>query len=239
MAQNLILIDLISNTGRVAIASAEGQLLASRVWENERSHAEFLVHHIEDCLSEAGKTYADISKIGVINGPGSFTGIRVAISCAKALQISLNVPVVCVNTLAVWGKAAAYCLPSSAPIGALSPIMGEGNSPIIIAQDVRRNELAVQIFSPAGEPFSDMRHASVDQIELPEGAFFIAGSGAQSLIARFGADRLKLLNISDEHVLTALAQLTITTSSNTEIAPFYIRPSDAQLPKAMLTFTHV
>ena len=45
---------------------------------------------------------ADLTAIGVIVGPGSFTGIRMGIAYAKGLGIGLNIPVVGVNLFELY-----------------------------------------------------------------------------------------------------------------------------------------
>ena len=48
----------------------------------------------EKFIAECGASWRDISAIGVVVGPGSFTGIRLGIAYAKGLAMGLNVPVV-------------------------------------------------------------------------------------------------------------------------------------------------
>lgn len=48
----------------------------------------------EKFLNECGATWRDISAIGIVVGPGSFTGIRLGIAYAKGLGMGLNIPVV-------------------------------------------------------------------------------------------------------------------------------------------------
>ena len=55
--------------------------------------SEALVLEIENLLNIISKNYKDLSKIIVINGPGSFTGIRTSVTVAKVLGLSLNIPV--------------------------------------------------------------------------------------------------------------------------------------------------
>ena len=55
--------------------------------------SEALVAEIENLLNSASKSYKDLTKIIVINGPGSFTGIRTGVTVAKVLALSLNIPV--------------------------------------------------------------------------------------------------------------------------------------------------
>ena len=53
-------------------------------------------------MQENGVKMSDLSAIGVIVGPGSFTGIRMGIAYAKGLGIGLNVPVVPVNAFELY-----------------------------------------------------------------------------------------------------------------------------------------
>ena len=51
----------------------------------------------EKFLAECGAQWSDLTAIGVVVGPGSFTGIRLGIAYAKGLALGLNIPVVPVN----------------------------------------------------------------------------------------------------------------------------------------------
>jgi tRNA threonylcarbamoyl adenosine modification protein YeaZ len=55
--------------------------------------SEVLVTKIENSLKKIKKDYDNISKIIIINGPGSFTGIRCSVTFAKMMKISLSVPI--------------------------------------------------------------------------------------------------------------------------------------------------
>ncbi|MBQ2017442.1 MAG: tRNA (adenosine(37)-N6)-threonylcarbamoyltransferase complex dimerization subunit type 1 TsaB [Alphaproteobacteria bacterium] len=48
----------------------------------------------EKFINECGATWRDISAIGIVVGPGSFTGIRLGIAYAKGIGMGLNIPVV-------------------------------------------------------------------------------------------------------------------------------------------------
>lgn len=48
----------------------------------------------ERFITECGAKWSDITAIGVVVGPGSFTGIRIGIAYAKGLAMGLNIPVV-------------------------------------------------------------------------------------------------------------------------------------------------
>jgi len=55
--------------------------------------SEVLVTKVENSLKKIKKNYNNISKIIIINGPGSFTGIRCSVTFAKMMKISLSIPI--------------------------------------------------------------------------------------------------------------------------------------------------
>jgi len=57
---------------------------------------------VMDLLKESGAKMSDLTAIGVVVGPGSFTGIRMGIAYAKGLGIGLNIPVVPVNAFELY-----------------------------------------------------------------------------------------------------------------------------------------
>ena len=64
-----------------------------------KTHSEALLPHVESVLKEAKLTLNDIDAFAVTNGPGSFTGVRIAVSAVKGMAFALNKPVYAVSTL--------------------------------------------------------------------------------------------------------------------------------------------
>lgn len=56
----------------------------------------------EKFIAECGASWRDISAIGVVVGPGSFTGIRLGIAYAKGIALGLNIPVVGINAFDLY-----------------------------------------------------------------------------------------------------------------------------------------
>ncbi|MBM4184008.1 MAG: tRNA (adenosine(37)-N6)-threonylcarbamoyltransferase complex dimerization subunit type 1 TsaB [Gemmatimonadetes bacterium] len=77
--------------GSVAVGFGD-EVLASGALEVRQEHASRLVPMIDQALSEAGVRPADLAGILVGEGPGSFTGVRVAAATAKGLAHALGLP---------------------------------------------------------------------------------------------------------------------------------------------------
>lgn len=56
----------------------------------------------EKFMNDAGAKWSDLRAIGVVVGPGSFTGIRLGIAYAKGLAMGLNIPVVPINAFELY-----------------------------------------------------------------------------------------------------------------------------------------
>lgn len=78
-----------------------GEVVAARVVDSDRAHAERLVPTVRDVVAEAGLALSDLDALAVGVGPGRFTGLRVGVTTAKALALALAVPVVGLGTLEV------------------------------------------------------------------------------------------------------------------------------------------
>lgn len=85
--------------GSVAVAH-DGDVRARGVLRVQTGHASGLVPMIDQVLSEAGVARHELSGVVVGEGPGSFTGVRVAAATAKALSRALDLPLWAVSSLA-------------------------------------------------------------------------------------------------------------------------------------------
>lgn len=103
----ILLIDTSGETGSVALADTDAAVPGgvSAVLPG-RSASEQLVATTRELLTQAGVDLHAVNAIAVVNGPGSFTGVRVGVSAAKGLCEALGVPVVAVSRLAVLAESA-------------------------------------------------------------------------------------------------------------------------------------
>lgn len=101
-------VDTCGPLGSVALARIEGEK-ARILGQKElagRSYSATLIASLGDLLAEKGEKLAAVGAIVVVNGPGSFTGVRVGLSAVKGLAEPGRIPVVAVSRLRVLASKA-------------------------------------------------------------------------------------------------------------------------------------
>ncbi len=114
-------------------ATDKGEVLAEEEVFTRGQHASVLLPAIRDVLKRAGIGVEELDAVAVSVGPGSFTGLRVGLSVAKALAYARKMPVLGIPTLTVVAHAA----PSDA-------------EHIAAALDARKGELYAAVFRRRG-----------------------------------------------------------------------------------------
>src|SRR5881397_3899678 len=149
-----------------------GKLIAQESQAMKRGHAEALMPLIARVMKESGIAFAALDRIAVTTGPGSFTGLRVALSAARGIGLAAGKPVVGVTTLSAY----------AAPI-----VSDSGEQPIISAIDARHDHVYLQVVSGNGGALLTPRVAPIT--EALEAACFgaphLIGNAAKILSDRW------------------------------------------------------
>lgn len=95
----VLLISTCGVEGVVALANEEGVLSEQPL--PGRGASEALMPALKRVLAVSGCTVADLSAIAVVDGPGSFTGVRVGLAAAKGLCQASGAPLITVSRLAL------------------------------------------------------------------------------------------------------------------------------------------
>ncbi len=84
----------------MSIALVEDNLLKATTTINTiRNHSIYVLPTINDLMAKAGWQPADLDRVVVAQGPGSYTGIRIAVTTAKTLAMTLGIDLVGVSSL--------------------------------------------------------------------------------------------------------------------------------------------
>lgn len=130
----LLALDCAQRLCAVALYDAEsGTVLARRDPEIGRGHAELLPGLVEEVFAGAGLSFADVDRIAVTVGPGSFAGIRVGVAFARGLAFSLKIPAVGVSGL--YAMAAPLARSAAAPVMATIDAKRERIWAAVVAAD--------------------------------------------------------------------------------------------------------
>src|SRR5690348_14408428 len=99
----LLVIDTCGEVGSVTLARQEPLATATLPG---RTASEGLVATIRELVRGHDIRLPDLQAIAIVNGPGSFTGVRVGVSAAKGLCQAVGVPLIAISRLAVLARSA-------------------------------------------------------------------------------------------------------------------------------------
>lgn len=210
--------DTAMNGCTVGVWSADAGLVAGQSLAMPRGQAEVLVPMIEGVLKEAGVAYSDLGRIAVTAGPGAFTGMRIGLATARALGVTLGIPVTGVSVFeALLGTY----------IGRYGALTAGRHYGVLI--ETKRDDYYFRVFDADGKSCSAALSAGVSDIleAIRERDVVLIGDAVERFTEEAGAagalDRREVLLPSAE-VIAALAVKNGTDCDRAQ--PFYIRPPD-------------
>ena len=133
---HLLALETSSSVCGVALLSSDGQAFRLRSLSHDATgeHAERLLPMVDELLEQAGLRRADLDAIAFGQGPGGFTGLRVACGVAQGMAFALGLPVIPVVSL----HAAA--------------LRDDGDEPIrAVVQDARMSEVYAAVYGKAAD----------------------------------------------------------------------------------------
>lgn len=91
-------VDTSCSTAQVALTQ-DGTVICEAAVNNKKNHSVKLMPEVQRLFEESGKNPSDIDMIACVNGPGSYTGLRIGMAACKLLAYTLGKPLVPVKTL--------------------------------------------------------------------------------------------------------------------------------------------
>ena len=86
----------------ITVALKNGEDIYEKEKISEYKHSIFTMPMIEELFKESKTNIKDLKKIIVVNGPGSFTGIRIGLSIAKTIAYALNIEINTISSLTAY-----------------------------------------------------------------------------------------------------------------------------------------
>lgn len=137
------------DTSTASLAAAivrDGETLDSILSFSERNHSVKVITEIKDLLTRNGLQAKDVDAIAVGQGPGSYTGVRIAVTAAKTLAWAWNKPLIAVSSLEALALGAWESLKT-----ADENIAADRDVWIVPLMDARRGQVYTSRYA-AGHP---------------------------------------------------------------------------------------
>ena len=217
-ASSILAIDTALGATAVCVLTNGGVAPVSESIPMERGHAEAVVPMIERVVSRAPGGVAGLKRIAVTIGPGSFTGIRVGVSAARALGLAWDLPVVGVSTLSALAAPA---------------IAASQWATIAAAIDARHGNVYLQSFSRDGGTQVRPTVLPVDEAvrALGAGPFRLVGSGASMMAIAAWSMGLNA-DVDERSILVDIAYVArlglLADPARALPRPLYLKPPDAK-----------
>ena len=206
----ILAIDSAGN-GCSAAVWQDGRVLAHKTEPMERGQDSRLMPLIQETMKDARISYAQLDRIAVTRGPGSFTGLRIGLAAARGIGLAAGKPVVGIDRFSICREK----------------IKTTGKN-LFIAINAKRPELFCKFYPASG---TDDAPTMMTMEEIS--AFLAAtpntiGTGDASLSA---FANYQATEESDTATLAALASVADKSSPETLPRPLYIRAPDVTVKK--------
>jgi tRNA threonylcarbamoyladenosine biosynthesis protein TsaB len=167
----VLALDTSTPTGSIAVLS-EDQVVAELVGDPSKPHGQRLPADLLTTIAAARLTLADIDLLAVAVGPGSFTGLRIGVTTAKALAYGLDCRLVGVHTFAAIAERAGREIPE------LSVVLDAQRQQLFVGRLARDRQGGWSGFEATGVEERESWLASLAAGEV------VSGPGLEPLIAR-------------------------------------------------------
>lgn len=226
MAPALLLINTATPAGSIALTRGE-TLVAELLLNLASPHSDRLLPGIDQLLSAADCSLAQLDALAVVVGPGSFTGLRVGVATAKGLAFAARKPLIGISSLqALAAQTVGTRLPVCALLDARKQEVYGG---LFEWRDGLPHPLAKERVVDPGSFLQD--HISGDTLFIGDGALayrtlIVRQLGARAHFAPWPCHALRVGNAAP------LAQAVLENGevrSAAELTAVYIRRSEAEI----------
>lgn len=228
----ILALDSTAVAASVAVTEDE-RLLALYTLNNGNTHSETLLPMVESIMTRLGRTVADIDLFAASVGPGSFTGVRIGAATIKGLAFGRNKPCAAVSTL----EALAENLAGTARLGEIvCPVMNARRSQVYNALFLVGEDGLTRVTDDRAIAIADLEAELADMDASADAPVHLVGDGVAVTLAgakdpaifRPAPALLRDQNAYSVAVCALRAARAGQVVSDTELAPVYLRPCQAE-----------
>jgi tRNA threonylcarbamoyladenosine biosynthesis protein TsaB len=203
--------------------SLDTRILGTMENSVQKEHGAFLQPAIKSILHDAGISIEEIDAVSVINGPGSYTGLRVGLSAAKGICFALNKPLICLSTLEWLARP-------------FNSYMTNLICPMI---DARRMEVFTAMYDNSLKTVAPPQALVIDENSFPElenNQIVFTGNGRNKLPERISQHPNSIFptisaDISDQVIMAYMLHSEKEFSNLAYTEPFYLKSFYTTLKK--------
>ena len=192
----------------------DGRVLATAQESMERGQDRRLIPLVQAVMRQAGYNFAQLDRIAVTRGPGSFTGIRIGLAAARGFGLASGKPVIGIDRFAIYNHA-----------------INDSTIPHMVILQSKRLELYCQYFPASGSTHEPQM--------LPPNTIlnFLSDKPECVIIGDVGintAHQQQALTESEVQIAATLASRADMASPDHLPRPLYLREPDVTVRKPVI-----
>jgi len=227
----ILAVETSGRAGSLAIGIGR-EILGRQAFSGPMRHSAELFPAISGLLEQIERQCSQIEQVYISVGPGSFTGIRIAVTLAKTMHLANGARIVAVNTMQVIAENAAdYMKEKQIRINKIATILDAKRGQFYVAAFERQNDHWVRCL-----PDCLMRHEEfVKQFTKAQQPVWLLGEGLVYYAEAFKAEDIRIIEPdywpADAKNLYRLGwemALAEQFADPVTLVPFYLREPDVR-----------
>lgn len=212
-----------SSVAASAAVAADGKILSEVFANNGFTHSKTLMNVVKNAIDLSGVSLDEIDLIACVTGPGSFTGVRIGVACAKGLAFTNEIPCIGISTLETFPYNIS-CIE-----GTVCGIMDARCQQVYTASFEVKDSLVSRITPDRAISIDSL----IEDFGSYSGRIYLLGDGAGLVKSKAQDSRIILVNSNNLYQRASSAALAaFSKDKNDYITPDRLVPSYLRLPQA-------
>lgn len=212
-----------SSVAASAAVAADGKIISEVFANNGFTHSKTLMNVVKNAIDLSGVSLDEIDLIACVTGPGSFTGVRIGVACAKGLAFTNEIPCIGISTLETFPYNIS-CIE-----GTVCGIMDARCQQVYTASFEVKDSLVSRITPDRAISIDSL----IEDFDSYSGRIYLLGDGASLVKNKTQDSRIILVNSNNLYQRASSAALAAFSKDKKDyITPDRLVPSYLRLPQA-------